>query len=392
MEQLPNSLTKAQEARVRASLEAFMDLLDNDAEQDVYREAFRQAMAQEMRTGGPLHQTVVSMFMTRQDMGPSHAYTQVMRSFNYAMWGADEGYPREYTTPARWRLGFADVYDDEAIRERFVDGVLVRDLQSNVTERYKGIKAFINSERAMGRLATCRVLDVGCSLNLGNKALAMGLPFGHTDIVDKSGRHMPRDTDGFAQLVYGDLENFEVWGLDKSDPVADLPYARACSFNPADLMRPDKIQAFDDLVDAQPANVHRIQADFEDLDPDGLRQLLPDGQVDIITFSTVLYGQSPLGRAAMLALAAEVAQDSVIVQDFCGIGTKGGTRFHLNFHDNWRRGSYPYRTVVGTTRPGLSSRRSSGWRNVLWWTDGRVTQATLPLGRRAHMLARKPEA
>lgn len=283
---------------------------------------------------------------------------------------SDAPYPGAYNEPAQWKKAIAAVsvpYSEE--NEEFYFDINYRHLQSNVAERYKAF-ALIMQLSGERLFEPAKILDVGCSQNLGLKKLALTnlgthfndievIEFGDTDseiIVNKElSEHM-------NSLLRGRLAIGDSVGVDmvQSDDARNKEWAKACSFYPKELMMPERVEEYDYLDAANPPNVDFLWEDFSEIDTEQL-----EAQYDIVTFSTMLYQSDRSAQAKMLSNALRCVKPGgiVIVQDFLSSDSKNQDQ--LYFSKSWFKHLYGYRTLL------LDSQDPTRFHEIFRWENGR---------------------
>lgn len=279
-------------------------------------------------------------------------------------------YPFQFDS-RRWK---AEIQDDLSTQEGQADFFFimqVRDIQSNISERYKALKI-------LGPLYEDRfdneptILDIGCSQNQGLKKLHL------------PGRFMPvagglplSQKEWMNSLIDGAWEPGESVGVDAWPIDREVSWwAKSCTFRPVELLikgRVDEYDAIDAIPNEPPASFFG-DVDFAQVPPDYPADTEPVGHdFDIAVLSTVLYQLSPDKRQSMLQNAYDHTQSEglVVVIDFA-YPMDNNPHELVYLDDDMYKKDFQYRTLVfDKTRPEM------GFQEFLIWNNGRCNRAKL---------------
>jgi hypothetical protein len=369
-------------------MHAFKDVLRDwtcqPPSQDMRIAAFADAVLQSLEEQTKLRAFFEELLSLR-DMGSSNLATKTLRAAQRQLYGyfpKEEGeYPRAFYTAGQWRKGFEWILAEEGSMrdETFFTDIWTRPLQSNVSERYQGLKAFTVLARKLGRLSTFSVMDIGCSQNAGLNHLASGFGFPPPNFLRPArGSRTPSLslTAAFHEALNTPLPMDYGLGIDMYSPDDSREWAWACSHYPSELLDEARVERFESLINAQYRNVGFFQANFANFEPrrEEFQHSHGHRDFDIVHFSTALYQADEADRQTMLAEAGRYAREFIVVQDFLEVDQ--GEPAKLRFRDNWKEAEYPYRTVVRDMHSD-----SDRWHEIFLWEDGRVRQLTMGTGR-----------
>ena len=313
----------------------------------------------------------------RHDIGSSHLATKTLRAAQKQLYGHHPDYPRGFLTAGQWQEGLDWIFDDHDRAGDFTVDIWARPLQSNVSDRYKSLKAFGAIARNFGRVGIFSVMDVGCSQNAGLNHLASGVSFGMPSVIrPESQAHQPslRHTAAFHRALAEELPLGHSVGIDTYDPLDARSWAWSCSFYPSELLNEERVALFDALIRAKYDAVDFFQGNFADFDTARFAHLHGKQDFNIVNFSTVLYQADEADRSAMLTAASNYAQEFVVVQDFLQIDPDNPTK--LQFRENWQDDPFPYRFVVRDMHEDTGA-----WHEVFKWRDGRCRELAIGMGR-----------
>jgi hypothetical protein len=382
MEQAPTTVSTPK-LSLSESRELFRNVLDMQVadpnDQDVRIAGFADCVRANLGRPTPVGEFFDELLEKRQDFSPSHLFTRTLRGAQSKLYPHFPGYPQEAITGDYWQQGMDWIFADDFRAGSFVIDVWTRPLQSNISPRYKSLKAFISFVQEYGRLrGPLRILDIGCSQNAGLNHLASGLPFDVPSVI------RPRSLEDKPSLEHsaalGGLLGRHVQldlgvGIDLTRPEDSRPWAWSCSHNPTELLDPERVEMFNTLIMANFKNVKFFRGDATDFDHDRFeRQFSGQTRFDIVNISTMLYQLTEPERQAVYKMAERYAEDFIVVQDFVKIDPSKPRQ--LQFRANWREEPYAYRTVVRDARDG-----NKRWHDMFGWRSGRCRAMQAGLGR-----------
>lgn len=366
-----------------AKLLAFKKVLASQSEQPPRADARIAAYASALQAGlerpGMVRDFFVELLNIKPNLGASHLATKTLRAAQRQLYGSQPDYPQAYLTPQKWTEGLDWIFDDPDRAGMFTVDIWARPLQSNVSDRYKSVKALGVLARQLGRMETFDVMDIGCSQNAGLNHLASGIGFGLPLLVRPGSReHEPslEHTAVFHDVLNTPLELAPSLGVDVYDPRESREWAWSCSHYPSELLDEQRVELFNALINAGYDNVGFFKGNFAEFDTAAFHAKHHGRTFGIVNFSTVLYQADELERAAMLEQAETFATEFIVVQDFLKIDPHDPRK--LLFRDNWQDEQFPYRTVVRDMREG-----SKHWHELFNWRDGRCQELAIGLGLRS---------
>lgn len=326
-------------------------------------------------------------------------------------------YPTRFFKHRMWSEKINELINDPDTASDIEGDLVVREVQSNVVERYKAFKLIAHMYR--DRIGTYpEILDVGCSLNLGLKKLALNqrYPFDSIEVGQKKpgGFETKRDMTRAAntllasRLAIGASLGVDVFMAPGNDNVDTKEWVRACSFYPSELLKPALLMEFNDLQSEAENRVTYFSGDFTNEDEmenlhiqyssrkwefenpnyknseQSLLELVtrlqgphPDeGLFDMVIFSTSMYLMSWHQRVRALKRAKKLAKPTglIVVQDFAEKRPSGNTK--LRFHNDFMYDAMPYRTyVIDPKSPETDPQM------IFAWETGRCQRLQLGLGR-----------
>ncbi|MBX4199329.1 class I SAM-dependent methyltransferase [Candidatus Saccharibacteria bacterium] len=326
-------------------------------------------------------------------------------------------YPMDFFTPEAWREKINELIGNPDIASDIEGDLIIREVQSNVVERYKAFKLIGHMYR--DRIGdNPEILDVGCSLNLGLKKLAIDgrYPFGRIEVGSPGGEGFISDeqlTDAAnillaSRLAIGASMGVDVFISHNNDNADTKEWVRACSFYPRELLKPALLMEFNDLqsetggttgyytgdfsnsAEMENLHIHFSQLKWEAEHPEykssheSLMELIerlhgphPDEEIfDMVTFSTSMYLMSWHERIRALKRAKRLVKPTglIVIQDFAEQVPLGKTK--LRFHNNFHYDSMPYRTYALDPRaPELDPQ------HIFSWETGRCQRLRLGLGK-----------
>lgn len=323
-------------------------------------------------------------------------------------------YPTHFFKPKVWSEKINELISDPDIAADIENALSIREVQSNVVERYKSFKLIGHMYRdRVGEQP--ELLDVGCSLNLGLKKLAVeeGYPFGDIQVGELENQKLVSDkklTQAANALLASRLAIGASMGVDiKFSQGKDaMEWIRACSFYPSELLKPALVMEFNDLQnegegrigyyggDFTQANemndlhIHYSQLKWETEHPGyknshtSLMELVermhgphPDEEIfDMVIFSTSMYLMKWHERIRAFKRAKKLAKPAglIVVQDFAEKRPSGNTR--LRFHNDFQYGRMPYRTYIIDPKSSEIDPQ-----HIFSWETGRCQKMQLGLGK-----------
>lgn len=275
---------------------------------------------------------------------PKHAVLKLIRAIQSPLlrpeYRKQKQYPEAFLDQDEWSKAIDWIMDNDALRDDFRYDLFVRLVGSNKPQRYVTIPLITGMLRERdGRFnEPLRVLDFGCSLNMGLGKLAVG-GFGQVEVIESSDQaetvnqeqtaffNKFANTYALAEGVGIDIVNF-------SDPGAKW-WARSNSGYPSEWLNPDLEAEFAWVDDEKEhENVRQLVADFSVRDSlDALE--LEQESYDVVMISTAAYELSPQRRSAAWKNALRYAKPDgiVIIQDFARVNKAGAIRFYEEMFD-----------------------------------------------------------
>jgi hypothetical protein len=264
------------------------------------------------------------------------------------------GYPDEFDSKEKCLEGWQIIISDQERYDNFSSNIAWRNLQTNVADRYKGIKAvIINNQHRFNR--PIHYLDVGASMGNGCKKLA----------INDSFRPIKRTTDWHedtellerkpwwnemlnqklrSEVIFGKCVGIDVL---PGDDKRTKEWIYSCSFYPSELLDESRVNEYTRLEAARPHNFHGVIAgDFTSRSSlANIHKHSGRNTFDVISFVTVLSQLDDEHRRLMLqnAIHALAPDGLIIIQDF--VQTDESQPNELIFLPEWRK-PYSYRTVV----------------------------------------------
>lgn len=331
----------ARDERIGAFSRAVLQLVQHDAERPIMKQ-FSQENYPE-RT-------------------PSHIANIALRATQHYALHHDVSYPGSYSSESSWRLLMETIEANNDALEQMQQTIEHRNIQSNVTERYKAFK--LVAQLLGPRIGEYpRIIDIGCSRNLGLKKLKTELPFLNATLdrsrEESEGVSIEQEAQ-ISALLQQSLPIGPSKGVDIEPHTEESrAWARSCSFYPSELCDDTKTSEYDYLdqteIDGVEFSVANI-TDYESLRTDR-------GMYDIATASTFLYQLSPEEQAiARDNIRALLSFSGVIIyQDF--VRAEGS---ELQFESNWFNEPYSYRTILE-----FAGDPEHTCHEVLRWENGR---------------------
>lgn len=257
-------------------------------------------------------------------------------------------------------------------------------LQSNVSERYKGFKLpLVMFRERFGEVS--RVLDVGASRNHGLKRMTQqsrSMRFNMTRVMEVQHGDEPTDkTDAYSSRKIRNalaakiplrgvgVEPFPVLiNKEGQEDEGHRRWIESCSFYPSELMNRQRLNMYRKLDSMQIPGIEMRQGNFAVPYLHERFPELPDEPFDMVTFSTVLYQMRDKHSflRAMLENALRYVKDDgmIIVQDFVKLNQDFPN--DLEFPDNWYDEPYGYRTLIYDMTD-----QKRGFQEFVRWKNGR---------------------
>lgn len=276
--------------------------------------SFAAALLIGLETKPFISDSVEQMQRVRKELTAAHAVKLTERAFGDVMRQVDPYYPQGYRNPVRYLRGFDEIGSSEDHVKRLYEHMYLRDVQSNIPERYKILK-WLNVAYGDRFDGSPSVLDVGSSVLHGDLMLAYegtsyapDLRFKEVDIVNYLNEDERRDLiegkrdalvnpvqSGIANTAlkqtvsYGNMRGLDLTNIDSS---AIREWVRSCSFYPDEMLDPAKVAEYDLLETLDPRH-DRVKFSMLNIaDSNDVRKIYSEsaGQgFDIIFLSTVLY-------------------------------------------------------------------------------------------------------
>lgn len=330
---------------------------------------------------------IESVMYEREFLAPSHAVNIALRALQKQLLrgnlrghaAGDRDYPYDYNSVEPWAEALRAVSEPSSVAyEEFFDDVTKRNVQSNVSERYKAVKlTALAMEPRVGKNPS--TLDIGSCRLHGLKKLGSGVYFPFRDvgaeelIRNEAGDIIGTSNDHKSEQLLNSMlaKEFslgESVGLDVV-PIDDeqaKEWAKSCSFYPSEFLDAERVEEYDALELIEPENLSFYQADFSNIDLVHFRRDTGIEAYDIVTFSSVLYQVTSSQVEVMLENAKEVLKPGgvILLQDFVGVDKNDPTK--LEFFNDWFKQPYIYRTILFD--PAVNGDRLA---NVFRWDNGR---------------------
>ncbi len=321
--------------------------------------AFCKASIESLQESPRYRDLVGRLITDRDDLTPTNAVNLTLRGLQrQLMLKPRSGYPEVFEDQHAWKESIEFVCETPPAYEGFSYDVLNRNLQSNVSGRYKAVSLIATAMQSrLGKRPS--ILDVGCSRNHGLKRLTLGkkYPFRYhiagRIIEDKLGNPLAanpdrRSTRKTREALDQGLRLNRSLGIDIEplDDEGNRAWARSCSFYPSELLDTRLVKEYDDLDQIERKSIGFYQADFSRVTAEELEEEAPVSRFDMVTFSTVLYQASEEERTKMLKTATALLKPYgiILIQDFVDIDTDDPSR--LVFYEHWHDEPYKYRTIL----------------------------------------------
>lgn len=345
---------------------------------DKYIGAYAVAMAEvvEEQREGDFLQTV---FTHRPSLHGGYAANLLLRGaqkqkLDLQSEFAERSYPEGYDAPGKWGGFLRRLISNANDYPDFSYDMQVRNIQSNISERYKGIKLAAHMyRRSLGENPT--ILDIGCSQNLGLKKIAL-VPrfkfdkvkvrhhgrFGISPIlIDDVSRSLRANRLINSKLDIGPSVGVDL-PFDERNERQERLWARACSFYPSELLNDNLRRRYVNFQNADtPDKVKIAYADARS--PTQLDSAVGVKQkFDLVSLSTILYQLSPSNRICLLENAMKKAKKDglLVVQDFAKVVDDHDG--NLEFIDDWTKQSYSYRTnIIDMKHEGAGFKEAFAW-------------------------------
>ncbi len=286
--------------------------------------AFAQAAQYSLEVNPQFRDGLLEVFDQRPQEPVEYTFSRMLRAFQKALISEEAQevfeYPEAFDEPnwQNWCVAFDWVLNHPHHSDQFAYDMWTRELQSNITERYKNIKLL---QLLMPGILPPQssILDVGCSQNQGLKKLALDRPFAHTPVMREIARLGDSDIYGKTEYEIDDRGTKLVNKLLAStihlgpsvgvdiEPIYDpwvKEWTEACTFLPTERLN-EKLRTEYNLIDKKDVpGVGFVEADFLKLNnaPDKIEQIRRLGRqgFNAIFLSTIVYQQTEADRKIML--------------------------------------------------------------------------------------------
>jgi SAM-dependent methyltransferase len=325
----------------------------NTERPDVITAAYCTALENTIIEDEQVRQTVED-FLNFREVSSSYAFQILRRALTKPLMRnmSDDSFPYTHFWAHAWESSIKKAVDPNSpIHDDLVFDLLVRNVQSNIGERYKGPVGVAHLMRY--RLGECiDELDVGCSQNQGPKrtALMEVFAFGDVEVLYPESDEVDEEaTLAMNALIKRKLRLNHAVGIDVIDAkdYGNKEWARACTFYLLELLDITKVEKYDAIDMLQPPNVHFYQGDFTDFDLDDFAAQSPTDKFSMVVFSTMMYqAESDQQRQVMLENAKKLLKPSgiIVIQDFVSIDPNDSTK--LIFHDDLAARPFIYKTLI----------------------------------------------
>jgi len=400
-EEVPFDLEAKVGLRLAETTSALARFIENPIEKDQRIHAFRRDQYERLVSGEQITTSIYRSYyeakfrqrgIAAESIPPIYPSNLMLRLLQKNLsheqnWPPGLGYPDDFDTPEKWRAGVDHLLSDDERRLNLQMEILFLEIQSNVADRYKSLKLGLSlfGDNFTDRQAP-RVMDVGCSLNLGGQIIANNLPFfSESDpYLSRRKRLLPegREIKALRRLLKEAAPLGEVWGVDIFSPTDSnmRDWVFACSLYPSELMDAERVAHFNRIAEAASPKVHFVYNDFADpfvlTGSERFSTVLPEpGSMDVICLFTVLYEVPPAKRQLLInrALESLTPRGILLVQDFALVdaGSPQELDFDPWYHPN-RADRWPYKTFVWEkTAP------ESGFQTLFEWSSGRCMELKL---------------
>lgn len=353
--------------------QGLIDQQKNPPGGDEYIADMFQATLTVLNTNQYMYETLGEALPTRRRITPAHLamlWRVALQNHAFQHQDPEEDFPQGFTIE-RWHELLQDTFTPNKVA---LDG-LVRNLRerrvgTNLPQRYDPI-ALLRKLSGSRLPEKVRVLDIGCSQNLGLKALALsdlrhddGRPlYDPTDLNRRKGRFIAKqnwqvgvsEQDaptalGAESLLDEELGLSHSMGLDimEADDDEAISWVRN-SYRPKELEDPRTGDMFDALIAAEPEQVHFHRNDVTQLNYNAFHKALSkifnntkQPEFDMAIFSTILYQLNIRERKKAIATIRPYVQKFgfIVIQDY----------IHPNgrYSENWFAKDYNFRTLVLT--------------------------------------------
>lgn len=401
-ERRPETFTPTENDRLQIVpfQEGLLHEIEKPTDGDPRIRAFAQATLEEIQRGGPLVDSLIEVFAWHRyidDKFPSpYARRLLLRALQKQALSLQEQnilelpYPEAFRDPAAWRYllnyrtDYAELGDDMSSLR----------IQSNISERYKSIP--LTWHALTDRLGpNPRVLDVGCSMNIGLRKLQLldDYPFGYTTGI-KQLSESPIWTEDLA--VSRGLESLlnlpnglgRSIGIDLHPVLPDdeemRQWIKSNSFYPSELLTDiQRVEEFNELSrikEVENAEVYYKITDASDKEmigrfKDDQRAWRPD----LIVASTVMHQMTKSQVAETIANMRFLSDNKAVmlINDFVQVNPDAQNGLTFINQERWVE-PFTYRTLVrdfATDEP---------WQEYYHWANGRCHQILLTdIGRTA---------
>lgn len=268
-------------------------------------------------------------------------------------------YPLEIKTQEDWKREIQRLLDDPARYDSFDANIWWREIQSNVSDRYKGVKLAYQYYRDQ-LPDEVSMLDVGCSLNLGYKKILSHETFRKASIFSDISAEGIINNAIRRRITAKNAVGVDAWDVREQ---SSRRWIRSCSFYPSELLSVRKVLNFDRTALRSVDNLYYFHHDFSD-------QETPeewDGKkYDVITFITVLYECSEEQRKQMLENATELLSENgiIVIQDLVDVVKDPQTgEFNFKYYDDFTVPGL-YKTIAWAPHRGEKPQILIEWENA----------------------------
>lgn len=391
-------LERASEQLVRMQ-EALEDYIEHPIEKDPRIKAYRQGLQQMMLAGNPL---VLNTFFDHfrystkdEELPPIYTSNIALRAFQKILMKEENfpsglRYPEDFDTPEAWIVGITSVLENKKHYDTFRFCIDCLNIQSNIADRYKSLKLLMHLYGDRFKHSP-RIIDVGCSQNLGLNIIAKNLDFFSPtallpdDAQEEQTYHDLEHSIKINELLKTRVRMGTSVGVDLfsiNDPTI-ISWIRSCSFYPSELLDKKRVSHYNKLANSTSYKVKYVWNDF--LEPSSAQtnsfntELPGPGSMDVAVLSTVLYQHSPEERSTMILRAFKIVKNNglIMVQDFASVDAKDPwsvdfSSWSHNGSDRTKTGGLPYKTLIlDKTQP------ERGFMTFLEWSNGRCEKLRL---------------
>lgn len=359
---------KADLRKVTGLIRSLQEEAINPMGGDIYVRAFCRATIPELMEGGKLRPHMEEIFSFRrrhQSYFPEvYAGRILMRAVEKQAlkYLPPDIYPVQFSKEAAWKN---ELYDGALQYDELAEDIVLRNIQSNIPERYKSFALVTHLFKdRLGQAPT--VLDVGDSLNLGLKkwkTMAEN-PFRATRAIRPVhgerylGHEFEEDheaSEKIEQLLnrapnLGLGFGFDIQPIPKNDPEAYM-WGLACSFRPGELIFDNRrVKEFRTLSQSDIPGIVTYQRPVDVRDAESLDQVkefLPGNKADLVTCSTVFYQLTGKQIFDALRNLKELCHDGslIVINDFVQRDHKVANGMKFYQQNRWVQ-PYTFRTLI----------------------------------------------